>query len=117
MRENDYSRNSMDRAPYDNDAWETQHNGKNSRYWINLVKFTQGWLREPQAGPQDIVDFEMFPFQPRRLPGPLTPPSDLSDSMIWQPFLELEPDIAFAFGAYWVQVCDALLRSCVFAVD
>jgi hypothetical protein len=74
------------------------HQGKNSRYWVNLVGFARRWLNDPKAGTGDILNFEMYPFHSKGLKASIAPSIDLIDSFIWKPLLELKPNIAFAFG-------------------
>jgi hypothetical protein len=108
IRRLSYSRTLQERVPLNNAAW-TKHHGRDSRYWINLVRFTQKWLRDSQAGLVDMLNFEMFPFHSKSLTHCIKPPCDIIEAFVWSPLREMATDIAFAFGRDWVIVCDELL--------
>ncbi|WP_165475270.1 hypothetical protein [Nitrobacter sp. Nb-311A] len=107
IRRLSYSRSLQERTPFQNPAWRKYH-GKDSRYWVNLVRFAKRWLGD-QAGLTDVLNFEMFPFHSKNLKHAITPPSDIIEAFVWSPLKEMETDTIFAFGRDWVSVCDKLL--------
>jgi hypothetical protein len=106
-----YSRSSLQRVPLNNDAWRRLHRGRDSKYWINLINFGRKWLRDAHAGARDILSFEMFPLHSKNLTHGISPPSDIVETFIWQPLLEMEAKVVFAFGSDWISVCTDLLGS------
>jgi hypothetical protein len=103
-----YSRSSPQRVPFENAAWRRRH-GRDSRYWVNLIRFTRRWLKDTQAGVADILNFELFPFHSKKLDYAIKPPRELIDNFVWAPLQEMRVPVAFAFGKDWGRVCTDLL--------
>ena len=103
-----YSRSSEHRVPFGNGDWRKLHNGKDSRYFVNLVPFAKRWLRDEKAGVTDILNMEMLPFHSKNKTRIIRPPHDIIENYVWAPLREVEEGVVFAFGKDWQSVCNNL---------
>lgn len=100
--------------PYDRDPWVARH-GVN-RFYTARRAFTRRWLGDPNAGYDDMVMFELFPWHSTAVTAPMRPPWDVIDEFVWQPIAELGVEHVFAFGRPWEGVAKDLGLRCVSAL-
>ena len=98
-RKDTYSRSSKHRVPFENGDWRKLHNGKDSRYFVNLVRFAKSWLRDEKAVVADILNMEMLPFHSKKKTRDIRPPHDILENYVWAPLREMETEVIFAFGS------------------
>lgn len=99
----------LNRIPFGDDAWRGEHNGRDSAYWIRLMKFARSWVGDESLQPHEILNMDLYPWHSRGINGSnMRVPSDIVDSFIWQPISEVQVPHVFAFGIDWNRASDAL---------
>jgi hypothetical protein len=72
-----------------------------NHHWSRL-EFMRAWYEDPNLGPQDRVDFELYPWHSKSFHGhALVLEPRLLHRFVLDPLNELAPPIVFAFGSWW----------------
>ena len=79
-----------------------------NRYHRNRLQFARRLHGDPSIEATDLLYMELYPFQSKRVTGPMAPPPDLLARYILNPIAELDVPFVFAFGKPWLAVATAI---------
>lgn len=92
-------------SPFLRDPWE-QRVGPNV-YWRSRRRFLEAWLGRALEA-QEVVGFELFPWHSTAVTARMRPDPSIIEEFVFEPARAAGADWAFAFGAPWWDVLDAL---------